>query len=66
MVELSPEIPVIAIKDKIHHHQLRMAQTTTQVLHTLEGGSLVIAHFFHQGIGQMIIHDLPKHRETNL
>lgn len=69
MVELSPEIPVIAIKDKIHHHQLRMAQTTTQttqVLHPLEGGSLVMAHFFHQGIGQMIIHDLPKHRETNL
>jgi hypothetical protein len=66
MVELSPEIPVIAIKDKLHHHQLRMAQTTTQVLHPLEGGSLVIAHLFHQGIGQMIIHDLPKHRETNL
>ena len=50
-------------KDKIHHHQLRMAQTTTQttqVLHPLEGGSLVMAHLFHQGIGQMIIHDLPK------
>ena len=52
MVELSPEIPVIAIEDKIHHHQLRMAQTTTQVLHPLEGGSLVIAHFFIRELGK--------------